>query len=121
VLIVQTCHGRTQRFDTGGRTVFPRSGGDGDRRRAGKTSFDLVVGLGGTLAKIGPAVGILGIAMLGSSLCAPDDTSGSTGGIETGVRTVALVGGTELAMSLGLLLWKIGPVSPNCFTGVCGI
>lgn len=50
VLIVQTCHGRTQRLDTGGRTVFSGRRGDGDRSRAREASLDLVVGLGGTLA-----------------------------------------------------------------------
>ena len=50
VLIVQTGDGRPQRLDTGGRAIFPRSGGDGDGGRAGETALDLVVGLGGTLA-----------------------------------------------------------------------
>lgn len=50
VLVVQTGHGSTQRLDTGGRAVLPSSGGDGDRRRAGEASLDLVISLGGTLA-----------------------------------------------------------------------
>lgn len=45
--------------------------------------------------------------MFAGSLCAPDDAGGSAGGVEAGVRTVALVGGAELAMSLGALLWRV--------------
>lgn len=44
--------------------------------------------------------------MLGGSFSAPDDARGSTGGVEAGVGTVALVGSAELAMSLGALLWE---------------
>jgi hypothetical protein len=40
--------------------------------------------------------------MLGGSLCTPDDTGGSTGGVEAGVGTVAFVGSAELAMGLGM-------------------
>lgn len=98
------CHGRAQRLDPGGWTVLPGSGGDGDRRRAGEASLDLVVGLGGTLAQIGPAGGVFCKAMLGGSLGAPDDAGGSTGGVEAGVGAMALVGGSELAMGLGSLL-----------------
>jgi hypothetical protein len=72
--------------------------------------------------------------MLGSSLRAPDDSGGSTGGVEAGVRTVALMGGTELAMSLGVKLWEDRAISPNvlrredpkrtpyrCQTGPCSV
>jgi hypothetical protein len=103
MLIVQTCNGSTQRLDTGGRAVLPSSGGDRDRCRTGEAALDLVISLGGALAEIGPAGGILGVAVLGGSLCAPDYTGRGTGSIETGMGTVSLVGGSELAMSLGPL------------------
>jgi hypothetical protein len=50
VLVVQTSDGGTQWLDTGGRAIFPSSGGDGNGGRARETSLDLVVGLGGSLA-----------------------------------------------------------------------
>lgn len=104
VLIVQTCNGGAQRLDTGGRAVLPRSRGNGDCCRSGEAPLDLIVSFGSTLTQIGPAGGVLGVAVFGGSLSAPDYTGRGTGSIETGVGTVSLVGGSELAMSLGPLL-----------------
>jgi hypothetical protein len=104
VLIVQTCNGSTQRLDTGGRTVLPGRRGNRNACRTREATLDLIVRLGGTLTQVCPAGGILGVAVLGGSLCAPDYTGGGTGSIETGVGTVSLVGVSELAMSFGPLL-----------------
>lgn len=104
MLIVQTCNGGAQRLDTGGRAVLARSRGNGDCGRSGEASLDLVVRFGSTLTQISPAGGILGVAVFGGSLCAPDYTGRGTGSIEAGVGTVSLVGGSELAMGLGPLL-----------------
>ncbi len=104
MLIVQTRNGSAQRLDTGGRAVLPRSRSNGDCGRSGEASPDLVVNFGSTLTQIGPAGGILSVAVFSGSLCAPDYTGRGTGSIETGVGTVSLVGGSELAMSLGPLL-----------------
>lgn len=121
MLIVQTSHGSTQRFDTGGRPVLPRRRGDRNGGRTGEAALDLIVSLGGALAQIGPARGILGVTVLGGSLRAPDYTCGCPGRIETSVGAMALVGGAELAMSFGPLLWeKFGPlVWGQCQRG-CG-
>lgn len=51
--------------------------------------------------------------MFAGSLGAPDDARGSAGGVEAGVGTVALVGGAELAMSLGALLWRVRSSTPE--------
>lgn len=50
VVIVKTSHGGAQWLDTGGRAVFPRSGGDRNGSRAGETALDLVVSFGSSLA-----------------------------------------------------------------------
>lgn len=49
MFVIQTSDSGTQWFDTGGRAVLPRGRCDGDRRRAGKASLDIIVGFGGTL------------------------------------------------------------------------
>lgn len=59
--------------------------------------------------------------MLRGTFRAPDDTGGSTGSIETGVGTVTLVGGSELAMSLGPFLWEIGPLIRDHYHFQAGI
>lgn len=104
MFIVQTCHGSAQRLDTGGRTVLPSRRADGNRRRTREATLDLIIRFGGTLTQIGPAGGILGVAVLGGSLRAPDYTGRGTRSIEASVGTVTLVGGSELAMSFGPLL-----------------
>lgn len=41
--------------------------------------------------------------MLVGTLCAPDDTSRSTGSVETGMGFVTFVRGTEVTMGFGVL------------------
>jgi len=102
MFVVETCNRGAKWLDTGGRTVLSSSGGDRNALGAGETPLDLIVGLGGTLAEIGPFGGILCVAVFRGTLCAPDYTGRGTGGVKAGMRAVAFVGSSELAMSFGL-------------------
>lgn len=99
-LVVEVGDGFAQRLDTGGGAVL--SGGHGHVDGLGplEAAGDVVLDLGGALAKVGPGIGLLEEAILGGALSAPDDTGGGSAGIETGVGHVALVGIAELAMDL---------------------
>jgi hypothetical protein len=46
------------------------------------------------------------------TLCAPDDTGRSTGGVETSVGFVAFMRGTEVTMGFGVLFCSMEKVSP---------
>lgn len=101
MLVVETGDSGTQRLDTGSRTVFTSSGGDRNGFWARETTLDAIVGLGSTLAQVRPFGGVLGVTVFGGTLCTPDNTGRGTGRIKTSVRTVTLVGTTELTVSLG--------------------
>jgi hypothetical protein len=107
VFVVKARNGGTEGLDTGGRTILSRSRGDRDALRAGETALDLVIGLGGALAEIGPSGGIFCIAVFCGTLGAPYYTSGGAGGIETGMGSVAFVSGSKLAMGFGLEFFSI--------------
>jgi hypothetical protein len=77
---------------------------DIDLLRPLKATLDLVIDLRGTLTQVGPALGILEIAMFVGAFRCPYDTGGGTGGVKTSVRLVAFMG-AELAMDLGGELW----------------
>jgi hypothetical protein len=102
VFVVKARNGGTKGLDTGGRPVLSRSGGDRDALRAGETALNLVIGLGGALTEIGPGGGIFCIAVFCGTLGAPYYTSGGTGGVKTGMGSVAFMSGSELAMGFGL-------------------
>lgn len=104
VLVVQVGDGLAERADTGGGAVLAAGHGNVERLRALEAAFDIVFDLGGTLAQVGPLLGLLEEAKLGSTLRAPDDTSGSARGVKAGVGQVALVCGAELAMDLAASL-----------------
>jgi hypothetical protein len=46
--------------------------------------------------------------MLIGTLCTPDDTGRSTGGVETGVGFVTFVRRTEMTMGFGILFCSMG-------------
>lgn len=116
MLIVEARDSSTQRLDTGRGAVLSCGGGDGDGTRAGETSGDIVVCVGGTLAQVGPLVRVLQVAVFAGALCTPDDTRRGTGGVETGMGTVTLVGVTELTVGFRVELCGEGGtrVSMSC-------
>lgn len=100
--VVEIGDGLSERLDTGSGTVFSGSHGDVNGVGSLEATGDVVLDFGGTLAEVGPALGVLEEAILGGSLSTPDDTGGGSAGVETGVGQVTLVGVTELTMNLGL-------------------
>lgn len=105
-LVVQLGDGLSQGPDAGRGAVF--SGGDGYVDRLGplEAPRNIILDLGGALAQVGPGVGLLEEAILGGAFGAPDDAGRGAARVEAGVRQVALVGVSELAMDLGLDLWR---------------
>jgi hypothetical protein len=127
VLVVEVGHGMTERLDAGGWAVLTSGHGDIDgvgtleaaldvfetvladmlcqfRGRLIHTIFDLR----STLAQVGPALGIVEVAMLVGTLGGPHYTSGSTGRVEPSVRLVAFMSLAELLVRLRLLLCICG-------------
>lgn len=100
VLVVQVRNSLTKRTDAGGGTVLAARDGDIQRLRPLETPLDIILNFRSALAQIGPLIGLLQEAELGSTLRAPNDTCRSTCGIEAGMRQMAFVGGAELAMDL---------------------
>jgi hypothetical protein len=76
--------------------------------RALEGAFNLVVNFRRTLTEIGPFLRLVEETVLVGSLCAPNHTSGSSGGVETCVGLMAFVGVTELAMDFGVGLCRVG-------------
>lgn len=99
-LVVHACDSGTEGLDTGRRTVFSEGDGDIDAGRALEAPLDVVLDLGGALAKVGPLLGLLQEAKLGGSLGTPDNAGGGSGGIQAGVGKVAGVGSAELTVDL---------------------
>ena len=108
MFIVEMGNCLPQGLDASHGAILPRIGGDRDALRSREASWDIIVGFGSTLTKIGPACRIVGKAMFVGALGAPDDACGCAGGVETGVRAVTFVGVTKLEMDAGVL-----------FTGIC--
>lgn len=105
MLIVKLGDRFSQRLDTRSGTVLAAMARDIHLLGALKAALDLVVDLGCALAQIGPALGVLQVAVLIGPLRRPDDTGRGAGGVETGMRLVALVG-AELAMDFGGEFWR---------------
>jgi hypothetical protein len=76
--------------------------------RALEGAFNLVVDFRGALAKIGPFLGLFEETVLVGSLCAPNHTGGSSGGVETCVGLMAFVGIAELTVDFGVGFWRVG-------------
>lgn len=60
----------------------------------------MILDLRGALTQVSPLLGLFSEAMFVCALRAPDNTSGSTSGIETGMRSVSFVGIAELSVNL---------------------
>ena len=102
--IVKVGDSKPQWLDTGNRSILPARHGDIDLFGPFKAAFDVVVDLRGTLAKIGPAMWVIGKAMVVCSFRAPDDAGTGSGWVKTSMRTVTFVCVSELAMNLRTLL-----------------
>jgi hypothetical protein len=76
--------------------------------RAFERAFNLIVDFRCALAEISPFLRLLEEAVLVGSLCAPNYTSGSSGGVEACVGLVAFMGIAELAVDFGVGFWRVG-------------
>lgn len=121
VLVVQFRDRLSERLDTGCGTVLSTVGADiyflwplqeivrqkvheyylRDGVTNLETSLNAVIDLGSSLTQVGPFVRVIGETMLVCLLRRPDYTGGRTRGIETGVRLVAFVRFTEVAVDAG--------------------
>lgn len=75
-VVVELGDSFSQGLDTRCGTVLSAGHGDVDGLGSGEASLDVILNLRGTLTEVGPEVGFLEVAILGGSLCAPDDTGG---------------------------------------------
>lgn len=98
--VVEVGNSLAEFSDTGSRAILATGHGDIDGGGTGKAASNVILNFGGTLAQVGPSIGLLEKTVLGGTLSTPNDTGGGTAGIETGVGLVAFVGITELSMSL---------------------
>lgn len=106
VHVVEVRNSLSKLLDTGRGAVLSSGHGDVNDIGSLEATGNIIFDFGGALAKIGPGLGVLEEAILGSALSAPNDTSGRSAGIETGMGLMTLVGVTELAMDLGLEFWR---------------
>lgn len=98
--VVEVGNGLPQGLDAGSGAVLATGDGDVDGLGALEAARDVVLDLRGTLAKVGPGLGLVEVAILDGTLGAPDDTGRGTRGVETGVGHVPR-GISELAVRLG--------------------
>lgn len=63
MLVVHPGHRRPQRLDPRRGTILTRRRRDRDTRGTREAALDLVVGLGGSLAQVGPRRRVLGVAV----------------------------------------------------------
>ncbi len=73
-LIVEICDSLSQGANTGSGSILSTSHGNVNGLGTLKASIDIILDLGGTLAQVGPLLGVLEVAKLGGTLGAPDDS-----------------------------------------------
>jgi hypothetical protein len=76
--------------------------------RALEGAFNLVVHFRRALTEISPFLRLLEETVLVGSLCAPNHTGGSSGGVEACMGLVAFVGIAELTVDFGVGFWRVG-------------
>lgn len=119
--VVEVGNGHPQRFDSGGGAILSATHGDVDILGPFKAALDVIVDFGRALSQVAdrflvstpgfgwltteclrPCGGIVGEAMLVGPLGTPDDAGGGARRIESCMRTMSLVGTTELTMDDGI-------------------
>jgi len=84
--------------------ILATSQGDFNRLGSLKATLDVILDFGSTLTKIRPGGRIVEIAVLVGTFRSPDDASGGTTGVKSGMRAVTLVCLPELLMDSGIEL-----------------
>lgn len=107
-LVVEVGDGLAEGLDAGGGAVLAGGHGNVNGVGTGETAGNVVFDLGGTLAEVGPFLGVFHEAVLAGALGAPDDAGGGAAGVEAGMGHVAFVGIAELAVDFGLDLCRRG-------------
>ena len=87
-----------------GTYVFTASHGYIDVMRSFETTFNLIINLRGSLAQVCPLFRVVQEAVLIGALSSPYNSSRGTRWIESGVRFVAFVCVSKLAMNRGTQL-----------------
>jgi hypothetical protein len=105
MLIVQLGDGLSQTPNAGRGPILPAVLVDRDRLGPLEAAGDVVAGLGGSLAQVGPLVRVVEVSEVVGALAAPDDTRAGAGGVEARVRVVALMALAELQVDCAVELW----------------
>jgi hypothetical protein len=103
--VVQIGNRSTETFDTGSRSILSPCHGNINLLGTLERALDIILDFWSSLSQVCPLLWFVEEAMFVCPLCTPDDTCGGTCRIETGVRSVAFVGISELTMNLGVCLW----------------
>jgi len=100
--IIQVRYCSPQALNTRCRSILTSRHTDIDLGRPLKAPLNIIIHLRRALPQIRPLLWLVSKSMLICPLCAPDYTRRCSGRIQTGVRFVAFVRVTELAMDFGI-------------------